>query len=133
MSKIYIVQSSCGEYEDYHIWNEKAFSSKEKAEQYAKELDKKHDNKPSFITDEFINAYDEVYNEIPDFEDFDSNKETYLEWHKRLSLHDDFHMVKGLISRGFEISIKMLRDFEKWESDSYREWHPCTVEELDLD
>lgn len=133
MSKIYIVQSSCGEYEDYRIWNEKAFTSKEKAEQYAKELDEKHNSRPSFITDEFIEAYNEVYDEIPDFEEYNSDKETYFEWHKRLRLHDDYHMVKGLISRGFEVSIKMLRDFEEWESNSYDEWSPCNIDEIDFE
>ena len=33
MSKIYIVKPSEGEYEDYYIWNEKAFLTREETKQ----------------------------------------------------------------------------------------------------
>ncbi len=42
MSIIYIVKGSQGEYSDWNTWNEKAFTDKAKAEEYAIKLDEEN-------------------------------------------------------------------------------------------
>lgn len=132
MSKIYIVQSSCGEYEDYHIWNEKAFTNKEDAEKYAEELDLKHNYRPEFITPEFELAFYDSDDEIPSFEAFDGDKETYLQWYARYTKHNNDCLIKIMSEKGFHLTKEMIEQFEEWESDSYNDYHPCNIDEIEL-
>lgn len=56
MKEIYLVITSEGEYEDYFENIERAYTSKEAAEKYAKELNHKYD----FITPKVIENYQEA-------------------------------------------------------------------------
>lgn len=136
MSKIYIVKSAKGQYEDYREWNAKAFTTKEKAYEFAKELDKIHRSKPDFITEEFINAYNECYDNLPDWGDFPLTKENglkFIEWQEECTEKDREILIKELSKKGFSVTEDTLDQYEQWEIDSYDEYYDCKVEELELE
>jgi hypothetical protein len=130
--KIYIVESSSGNYEDYVCYNEKAFINRSDAELYAKQLDEEHFSKPSFITDEFVDAYVECYDEAPDWGDGPSDKEAYFAWQDECIKKEREFIISEMHKKGFDINESMIHEYEKYESDSYRDWHKCTIEELEL-
>ena len=140
MSKIYVVISSSGEYEDYRTWNEKAFANKKKAEEYAKELDKQHNERPSFVTDAFIENYDECYNNLPDWEPYSNEdatsfilSEDYYKWEKEQRDKDTELLIKEMYKKGFLLTKEMINQYEEWNSRSYDNYYDCFVEELELD
>lgn len=138
MSKIYIVKSSEGDYEDYHTWNEKAFTKREDAEEYAKLLDKEHNARPHFVTDEFICLLRECENELPDWEDFpeekitDENRDRYFRWQEEQEEKQNKLLFDLMYQRGQYMSKEMLDQYDQWESNSYTNWHDCEIEELEL-
>lgn len=138
MSKIYIVQSSQGEWEDYSCWVEKAFVSKEKALEYAKSLDNSRENAPQFITTEFIEAYQECLLNAPippKFNDFPITKENSKAYYK-FQL-DNFkqereYLKSAMYEKGFLVTDNMLNDYDDWEDNSFNKWNPCIVVEIEL-
>lgn len=132
---IYMVKSSSGVYEDYREWNEKAFTNKEDAEKYAKELDDLHQAKPQFVTDEFIEAYDQCYDDAPDWGEgpkYIEDPEAYHRWVEEKNRQNDEHIIKTMYKKGFYVTESMLQQYEEWESNRYNDWHECDVEELEL-
>ncbi len=132
---IYIVKSSCGVYEDFCEWNEKAFLNIAMADSYAKKLDSIHNKKPQFITDEFIEAYNIVTTTIPDwgegpklFED----KEAYFAWQDECSKKDAEYIISEMCKRGFHVTEQILEQYEEWENNFYKDWHKCEIEKLEL-
>ena len=137
MSKIYIVQSSAGAYEDYHIWNEKAFLKKEDAEAFAKELDNEHNKCPQFITDEFIQCLKDCEHQLPDWDDFPEkvtaeNKDKWLKWQKEQEEKQNKLLFELMYEQGQFMTQEMYDQYEEWESNSYIQWYPCNIEELEL-
>lgn len=137
MSKIYIVKSSSGSYEDYRAWNEKAFTDKHKAEEYACMLNKVHEHKPEFITKDFQSNYNECYDNLPDWEDFpepitDDNRSEYTKWEDNNIEKDREIIIDEMYKRGFFLTKNMIELYERWENSQYEDYHKCTVEELEL-
>lgn len=138
MSKIYIVKSSEGEYEDYHVWNEKAFIKREDAEAYAKQLDKEHNQRPNFITDKFICLLRECEEELPEWEDFPEekitpeNRERWLQWQEEQENKQNKLLFDLMYKRGQLMTQAMYDQYNEWESNSYTNWHDCSIEELEL-
>ena len=132
--KIYIVKSSEGEWEDYRSWNEKAFVSKEKAEEYAKELDKKHYYKPEFITEEFEDLYNEagdIFYEDNEYPKYDNPNydELTSQWYE----NEQKFIIQYMKDRGINITPEMYKEYEDWILDGrYYVWDDCTIEELEL-
>lgn len=131
---IYIVKSSEGHYEDYNVWNEKAFISKEKAEKYAKELDKKHRYKPEFITDlfeDFYNEGEDIFyenNPYPSFKDPD-----YENLRNKFEEECNKFIITHIQDNGINITPEMLKEYEEWVSDvQFYDWHDCEIEEIEL-
>ena len=139
MSKIYIVKSSEGEYEDYHCWNEKAFIKREDAEAYAKFLDEKHNDKPQFITDTFLSILNDCEWELPDWEDFpekkitSENRDRWLQWQEEQEEKHIQLLIDLMYKKGQFITREMYDQYIQWESDSYIRWHNCQIEELELE
>lgn len=138
MSTIYIVKSSEGEYEDYHVWNEKAFTKKEDAEAYAKQLDKEHNQRPHFVTDEFICLLRECEEMLPEWEDFPEkitpeNREKWLQWQEEQEKKQNELLFKLMYERGQFMTQAMLDQYDEWESNVYTNyWYECEIEELEL-
>lgn len=138
MSKIYIVKSSEGEYEDYYVWNEKAFLKREDAEAYAKKLDDEHDKRPHFLTDEFIDLLRECENELPEWEEFPEksitpeNRDRWYEWQEEQEEKQNKILYELMYQRGQFMTPEMYNQYNEWESNSYRNWHKCEIEELEL-
>lgn len=135
--KIYVVKSSRGEWEDYLVWNEKAFYKKEDAEKYAKELDAKHRAKPSFITDSFENDMMEGDELTPDWPPYDGptspvDMEHYSQWVKEQQQKEMDFLVNFMNEKGHNVTVENLTDYYEWESNSYHDWHDCRVEELEI-
>lgn len=132
--KIYIVKSSEGHWEDYHSWNEKAFISKEKALEYAKELDKKHYYKPEFITEEFEDLYneaDDIFSEdnpYPSYKDPNYDKLVLL-WEE----NNQRFIIQYMNDKEINITSEMFKEYEEWVSiEQYEYWHDCDIEEIEL-
>lgn len=138
MSKIYIVKSSEGEYKDYFVYNEKAFLKKEDAEAYAKALDFEHSKRPHFITDEFINILRECESELPDWKAFpegkltNENRDRYIKWLEEQEEKQNKLLFELMYQRGQYMTKEMYDQYDEWESNSYRVWHNCEIEELEL-
>lgn len=136
MSKIYIVQSSFGEYEDYRVQNEKAFTSRKAAEEYAKKLDTAYQYKPEFITDEFINILTECEYELPEWEDFPGkyveNPEAWCKWQEEQQKKQNKLLFELMYKRGQFMTQEMLDQYEDWESRQYESYYDCNIEELEL-
>lgn len=136
MSKIYIVKSSSGSYEDYSCWNEKAFTNRDEAEAYAKELDKQHFYKPQFITDDFERLIGECEDLIPEWEDspYDllTQKDKYLEWCDQNNARDTKLLINLMYERGQFMTEAMYDSYNDWHDNNYREWYNCEIEELEL-
>lgn len=134
MSKIYIVQSSHGEYEDYRETNEKAFYNKEDAEKYAKELDARHRQTPEFITEDFISAYNEII--PPEWPDAPckpyENRELYQSWLQGMIQRERQFVIQEMYKQGFFLTEHMIDTYEDWEDNQYIDWHDCTIEEIEL-
>lgn len=135
--KIYVVKSSCGEYEDYSIWNEKAFYKKEDAEKYAKELDTKHREKPSFITDDFINNLYDCEYRVPEWASYEGptnpiDVDEYRKWVREQQNKEIELLIKYMAERGHELTKEKYEIFEEWNENAYREWHDCSIEELEI-
>lgn len=136
MSKVYIVKSSCGEYEDYSCWNEKAFLNKEDAIKYANELDGLHFDKPSFITDKFEQDYIDCEYELPDWEDFPEgitkeNEERYIKWNEEQDSKRTKMLIDMMHKRGYFLTKEMNDQYIKWLER--KDYYDCEVEELDLE
>lgn len=136
MNKVYVVKSSCGEYEDYSCWNEKAFLNKEDAKKYAKELDDKHFNKPSFITDEFAQAIQECEFDLPDYEDFpdeitNENRDDYLKWLEQQENKQTKMLIDMMYKKGYFLTEEMYAQFNEW-LDRQGDYYDCEIEELEL-
>lgn len=132
MNKIYLVVSNRGQYEDYQEFNEKAFVSKKKAEEYAKKLDKEHISKPDFVTDSFEDDYFSCEEDLPDWPDYDKTLESYEEYQKRYSAIDKEVMCELMNKLGYNITPKMCDQFEEYLSNKMDDWYPCTIEEIEL-
>lgn len=136
MSKIYIVKSSKGSYEDYFCYNEKAFVNREDAEVYAKELDQKHYCKPQFITDSFECLVRECEDLIPDWEDYPEHPivdfDAYNKWVNEHNEKDEELMCKLMYEHGQYMTREMYDQFNAWRGNEYDEWHNCEIEEIEL-
>lgn len=138
MSKIYIVKSSSGSYDDYRCWNEKAFIKQEDAKVYAKELDKKHYYKPPFITDKFIELIEECEDLVPNWESFpeypitDANRDAYNKWIANQVDKQVKTLLELLYTRGLFITEQMYDAYQAWRSNEDEEWHNCIIEEIEL-
>lgn len=136
MSKIYIVKSASGEYEDYYVWNEKAFNKKEDAEAYAKQLDEEHNRIPQFITDEFIEILADCEYELPDWddvpEDILNDKEKRQQWAAEQQKKQNELLFELMYKRGQFMTQEMYNQYLEWDSNSYTVWHDCQIEELEL-
>ena len=137
MSKIYIVKSSEGEYEDYHTWNEKAFLKREDAEAYAKELDNEHNIRPHFITDEFVCLLRECESQLPDWEDFpekvtEENRDAWFKWQEEQEEKQKELLFDLMYKRGQFMTQAMYDQYNEWEDNSYTCWYPSEIEELEL-
>lgn len=137
MSKIYIVKSSSGEYEDYRVWNEKAFTRREDAEAFAKQLDDEHNKRPHFVTDEFVCLLRECEYELPDWEEFPEkitpeNKDHWLKWCDDQEKKQNELLFKLMYERGQFMTQEMYDQYEEWEDNSYTHWYKCEIEELEL-
>lgn len=137
MSKIYIVKSSEGEYEDYRVWNEKAFLKREDAEAYAKELDNKRNKRPHFVTDEFIRLLKECESELPECEVFPEqlttkNREAYFKWYDEQDEKQNKRLFELMCKRGQFMTPEMYDQYNEWENNSYTRWYPSKIEELEL-
>ena len=139
MSKIYIVKSPEGEYEDYHYWNEKAFTKREDAEAYAKLLDEKHNYRPQFITDTFLSIIRDCEYDLPDWEDFpderitSENRDRWLQWQEDQEEKQIQLLIDLMYKKGQFMTREMYDQYEQWESTSNREWYDCEIEELELE
>lgn len=142
MKKIFIVQTSYGTYEDFHIHNEKAFISHEKAKEYAKELDDIHNRKPVFTED----TWDEAWEYISNIEEKEPNRfinnikycpENMEEWTKRNEeTENDLHQeLLNYIHK--HVSTKYTLDdilqHVEYDNAKYMDYHPCGIKELELD
>lgn len=137
--KIYIVKSSSGEYEDYYTINEKAFLSKEKAEQYVKQITDEINKKPSFLTEDIATLIDEAYIETPDWEDYsgevpintDERRKDYFAWQEEMTKRDNEFIISYAAERGITLTTEMIQEY-----DLYKSWIQDNVtydiEELDL-
>lgn len=132
MKKIYIVQSSEGIYEDFHVWNEKAFTKKEEAEKYAKKLDKQHNSRPDFLTEKFKEDFEDIEENLPEWGSCYLSGEEYADWVSKQNAREDAEIIEGMIKRGYTFNKKMYDEYRNWESEQYYEWHPCVVEEIEL-
>lgn len=137
MSKIYIVRSSNGEYEDYEEWNEKAFLKREDAESFAKELDDKHNERPHFITDEFIDLLKECECELPDWEAFpekvtNENIDAWIKWQEEQERKQNELLFDLMYKRGQFMTQAMYDQYLEWEEKNYKKWNNCLIEELEL-
>ena len=138
MTKIYIVKSSEGEYEDYHVWNEKAFTKREDAEAYAKQLDKEHNYRPQFITDAFLSTLRDCEYELPDWEEFpeekitSENKNRWLKWQEEQEEKQIQFLINLMYQKGQFMTKDMYEQYEEWENNSYTNWHDCSIEALEL-
>lgn len=138
MTKIYIVKSSEGEYEDYHVWNEKAFTKREDAEAYAKQLDKEHNYRPQFITDAFLSTLRDCEYELPDWEEFPEekitpeNKNRWLKWQEEQEEKQIQLLINLMYQKGQFMTRDMYEQYEEWENNSYTNWYDCSIEELEL-
>ena len=139
MSKIYIVKSSKGSYEDYRSWNEKAFTDKHKAAEYAYMLNKAHEYKPEFITEELQSNYSECYDnlhewgEFPSMPNTDNKRSEYTKWVNNTIEKDREIIIDEMYKRGFFLTKNMIEQYERWEDNQYEDYHKCTIEELDLE
>lgn len=137
MGKIYIVKSSEGEYEDYHIWDERAFLKREDAEAFAKELDNEHNKRPQFVTDEFICLLRECESQLPDWEDFpekvtDENRDAWFKWQEEQERKQNELLFDLMYKRGQFMTQAMYDQYNEWEDNSYTRWYPSEIEELEL-
>lgn len=137
MGKIFIVKSSEGEYENYHVWNEKAFTKREDAEAYAKQLDKEHNQRPYFITDEFICLLRECEDELPEWEAFPEkitpeNRKKLLQWADNQEKKRNELLFDLMRKRGQFMTQAMYDQYSEWENNSYINWHECKIEEIEL-
>ena len=138
MSKIYIVKSTEGLYEDYRSWNEKAFIKKEDAEKYAKLLDEARRYKPPFITDEFISALQECEYELPTWEYFPGgpltpeNEKEWTQWNNNQKEKQMKLLIDLMSKKGYSLTKELYSQYDQWASDSYNEWHDCKIEEIEL-
>lgn len=130
--KIYIVVSSHGEYEDYREYLEKAFYNKKDAEKYAKEIDVKHNHRPEFITDSFLEDIDDIEDNLPDWGPCDLQGKAYYEWVDKNNKREDEEIIKAIIAKGYTFNREMYDEFREWEGDRYTDWHPCCIEEIEL-
>lgn len=135
MKTIYVVESASGEYEDYRTWVEKAFNDLEAAQQYAKHLDELRLVRPQFITDEFIAAYEECYDNLPDWEDgplYKNGPKKYVAWVDQKNIEDRQRIIDAMYKKGFMVTEQMLQTYNDWEDSQYEHWHPCHVQEIEL-
>ena len=140
MSKIYIVQSSRGEYDDYTVYNERAFTNREKAEEYAEELNRIHNHVPSFVTPEFEDSFADAEGEVnilmenyPDFEEKPiSNWDKYKEYLDQYKKEQDKHLIDILYKMSFMVTPQMLEDYRNYLDMQFEDWNSCSIEEIEL-
>jgi hypothetical protein len=142
MKKIFIVQSSAGSYDDYHVWNERAFISREKAELYAKEIDLSHNLSPIFNEVDWDNAWirvNEIENKDPNRfkNEYNYVSDSSSEWSKRdeeIRL-DTYQIILSYIHEHVDTkyTIDDVINHENYEHQMYIEYHPCDIKELELD
>lgn len=134
MSKIYIVKSSCGDYDEYGHWNEKAFVHKEDAEAYAKELDAQHRYKPRFITTQFEDSINECRNLLPAWgsDPYKDDPEKHIEWLEKRIENDINTLYKLMCERGIFMTPEMYEQYIDWENRMYEKYRDCEIEELEI-
>lgn len=141
--RIFIVQSSEGEYEDYHERNERAFANRASAEAYARELDRVHH--PERIIDEdlwdeaegeWFMTHEEVGSEHYETNpyNYQTQRTLYDEWMKAFeNRHHQFLLdyINAHSQRQFTMSDVLQQEQNDFYADY--DWYPCTVEELVLE
>lgn len=132
MKKIWIVKSVT---ESGAEFVEVAFTSYDKAREYATELDKQNNDKPQFVTDGFIKAYNETYCNIPDWEDYKGTPGDMDDWYAYCdSMFDSDvkYIIDSMYKKGFFVTRQMIIDYQNYENKTQFKWIPCEIEEIEL-
>lgn len=150
--KGYLVEYSTGSYEDYHTHNVKVFQSKEEAEKCCKEVDRSHNKKTMFDSDESSpNSWYNIYDEIQEI--MYDNPEVYIneveldycnfnnrnEWDKRQEEVDKeeerltYEVIRKHFPTWSDKKIKNALDRED-EISSQETWDygKARIEEIDI-
>lgn len=141
MKRIYLVVGSSGSYDDYVSWSECAYLTKEKAEECAKKLDKKHIYTQVFedkVWDGVLKAFDDMLekNEIDgkcyvNSLDYDNPK--YEEREKEVNndlanLYLDILHRQGLV----KVTLEDVKKQMDWDENHWCEYHSYRVKEIEL-
>lgn len=137
MKEIYLVVTSEGEYEDYRKNIERAYTSKEAAEKYAKELDHKYD----FITPKVIEDYENAEDYVDDYQErnpdlfknpynYIDNREKYL---KELDLINNRvdKILLDYLNKNFGYSFTM-NDISLIDESRFTFRHPTKIVPINL-
>ena len=148
--KCYIVISSEGVYEDYHEYIERVYFDKDKAEQYAKELDKFHDDSQiNPLTEKQERIYDKVEYEVANMDKFDfNNVRKRCPVYKRIDdpiAYDNFwneneeELQNTILEKlqqypefGTTYTRDDMRKYKEYLSSMYCEWHKTRVVEKEI-
>lgn len=124
--KIYVVNESKGSYDDFYTSPVRAFVSKEKAEQFAKELDKSH-YIPDFISDKLSDNYkewEEKWDEDNPY-DYIATDSTYDQ--KWETDRNNYLKEQGLTD-------EQIKAFIQWEdNDQFEDWNESFIIEIELE
>lgn len=132
---------SSGSYDDYVSWAERAYLTKEKAEEYAKKLGKKHQHTQVF-EDEVWYGVVQTFDDILESNEMDGNDYVNsLDWddpkynerenevnENTAKLFLDILHKQGLTKATLE-DVKTQMD---WGENRYMEYHPYSVKEIAL-
>lgn len=137
MSKIYVVASCSGMYEDYREWEEKAFTNREDAVKFAKELDYYHEHlKPDFVDDNFDNVYDDASWEAPEFNPSFKYQDDPDKWVAERDKYNEKCMefiLSYMKERGYpKLTMEMLKEYDDYDTFRYEVFHPCIIKEVEL-
>lgn len=134
MRKIYLVKSLSRSYQCFFEKNERAFTDKKEAENFAIEFNKSHQNKPSFITDDFIKAIDECEANLPEWEPLpdDMSEEERNKWYQKQADISTRCIMDMMYQRGFLLTEQMHKQYQEWYNNMYLTWYDCIIEEIEL-
>ena len=132
--KIWIVKS-IQEDPDFEMV-ERAFLTEEAANNYAKQLDKEHSEKPQFVNPEFEKAFDNVVGSIPNWDPYTGERGNMDDW---FAYYDEQYaketkfIIDEMYKRGFFITEQMVREYDVYLDYSQYTWLPCEVVQITLE
>ena len=137
MKNIYLVITASGEYEDYREHVECAFSTREEADKYARELD----NKKSNITQEDLYLYGEAMDWLYVYEDrnpalfenkisFNTSPIKCMERNNEIQAIRDKLTINYLKEHGMDMSNKTISDLDESYMNQHEVRHPSVVQEV---